>query len=646
LTTVDWIDNCVEANRPATNQVVCSAKESPMSFVKAKNVIITLIAVFLCCSIQGCNSRNTSGGFFNQSLVTLMTSLAGGSPALQVQIESRFVVVTLGELTEYSGRQAPAKIPDQPGTEISGFSSATRLFTANDLTLLDQTLPPGIGPDGGNFFDSLTTPQPGQYMITVMTTNGNVPLEDDSRFYDYSFVLDRDNNSANNFTPVMSFPNDFFKETDLWVRLSKSPGNPWDLTVTDARNNNFQTVNTDARCYVKDNVVTFMVPMDAIGMVANPCFRVTTFCHGGDFGQAPPHDWSGDDAPKRGTALAKITDENRVAGTVRVEIEIRVLAVEDNFLSSLGINLGDTTAFSDSPPNGRLADIGQTSRTALPSVFAGGPANTHSIFPPNVTNEIVGSLFLENGALPLEPFGVFSGAPLADPQGFLIENSHSVSVGNVTGDPVVLPISSTPELPFDILSSTLTPSQVAMIINAVDASSSNVVLSAPRITALDNQRSIINTRAEKVFISDLDFDFDLAIFSDDPNVSTATSGPTLDLVPTINADTGTVSVEFRPSSKLVQYVTSDGITIGNVNGNTLVPVLREGRSVGQLQMQDGETVILGGLANSGGGNQVEGIPFLGDLPIVGHFFQNEALIQPNQNLMILVTPFIVRSADE
>ena len=63
-------------------------------------------------------------------------------------------------------------------------------------------------------------------------------------------------------------------------------------------------------------------------------------------------------------------------------------------------------------------------------------------------------------------------------------------------------------------------------------------------------------------------------------------------------------------------------------------------------VKNGETVILGGLIKSSGGKSVSKVPFLGDIPIIGRIFRDEGKSQNKVELVIYLTPYIVKRSED
>ncbi|KAA5572979.1 type IV pilus secretin PilQ, partial [Acinetobacter baumannii] len=61
-------------------------------------------------------------------------------------------------------------------------------------------------------------------------------------------------------------------------------------------------------------------------------------------------------------------------------------------------------------------------------------------------------------------------------------------------------------------------------------------------------------------------------------------------------------------------------------------------------VNDGETIVLGGIFDDFKSNQYRKVPFLGDLPVVGNLFKNNTKISEQAELLIFVTPRIVNDS--
>lgn len=63
-------------------------------------------------------------------------------------------------------------------------------------------------------------------------------------------------------------------------------------------------------------------------------------------------------------------------------------------------------------------------------------------------------------------------------------------------------------------------------------------------------------------------------------------------------------------------------------------------------VNNGEMIILGGLIKKVGGKGVSKVPLLGDIPVLGDLFTHHSDIERQQNVVIYLTPYIVRKSDD
>ena len=73
-----------------------------------------------------------------------------------------------------------------------------------------------------------------------------------------------------------------------------------------------------------------------------------------------------------------------------------------------------------------------------------------------------------------------------------------------------------------------------------------------------------------------------------------------------------------------------------------IPALKTRKAESGLQLADGQTFVLAGLIDNKVSKQVSKIPLLGDIPILGALFRNTRYQNNETELMVMVTPKIVR----
>ena len=134
-----------------------------------------------------------------------------------------------------------------------------------------------------------------EYVVLFNVMHEDIPIADSVNHFQYGFVFDRDGNTANNYQPSPSYPYDFYQDTDYWIEAKYDPINGWGMQVTDAANNSFTAVESNARMIIMGNTLILFVPQSEF--LANTIgYRMTAYRHPGDWG-SPSGDWDGDVLP-------------------------------------------------------------------------------------------------------------------------------------------------------------------------------------------------------------------------------------------------------------------------------------------------------------------------------------------------------------
>ncbi|MGQ0614293.1 MAG: hypothetical protein ACT4PV_11200 [Planctomycetaceae bacterium] len=76
--------------------------------------------------------------------------------------------------------------------------------------------------------------------------------------------------------------------------------------------------------------------------------------------------------------------------------------------------------------------------------------------------------------------------------------------------------------------------------------------------------------------------------------------------------------------------------------NVLIPLLQRSRNSTLLTIPDGKTAVIGGLLARGTSEPEPGLPILSKIPLLGDLFSSRKNFSEDQNLVIFITPRIVR----
>lgn len=161
-------------------------------------------------------------------------------------------------------------------------------------------------------------------------------------------------------------------------------------------------------------------------------------------------------------------------------------------------------------------------------------------------------------------------------------------------------------------------------LSALQADGYGEVISTPKVMSADKQKAKVATGVEVPYQST----------TNSAAGSTATTSfkealLSLEVTPNITPD-GKILMELNIANDSINSYAQNGEAILNkntINTNVLV--------------NNGETVVLGGVFEQTTNNAVTKVPFLGDLPYVGRLFKKTAKSEAKNELLIFVTPRIV-----
>ena len=87
-------------------------------------------------------------------------------------------------------------------------------------------------------------------------------------------------------------------------------------------------------------------------------------------------------------------------------------------------------------------------------------------------------------------------------------------------------------------------------------------------------------------------------------------------------------------------------TLDFANGVVLegfrVPALATRRTETEVELRDGQTFAISGLLDRNMNESLRRVPGIGDIPILGYLFRSQAYQKNNTELVVMITPHIVR----
>ncbi len=112
-------------------------------------------------------------------------------------------------------------------------------------------------------------------------------------------------------------------------------------------------------------------------------------------------------------------------------------------------------------------------------------------------------------------------------------------------------------------------------------------------------------------------------------------GVSLAYTPTVLSD-GRISLRVRPEVSQLDY--SNAVTLNN----TRVPGLTTRRTETTVELGSGQSMVISGLLSNSHNNSYDKTPGLSNLPIIGALFRSNAFQRNETELVIVITPYLVK----
>jgi type IV pilus assembly protein PilQ len=277
--------------------------------------------------------------------------------------------------------------------------------------------------------------------------------------------------------------------------------------------------------------------------------------------------------------------------TPQVEIEARIVVTSRTFLQQYGIQWGFL--------NQQTPVFGNTTGLAFPNSIIVNGAGVPS-----------------SGGLPADQTA--GGSILASPQG--------IGPG-ARGYAVNLPASAFNSAIGISLGNILGNFNIDAALTALENSGRSRTLSTPKVTTQNNQPAEIK-QGVQIPIQTIANNTVTVIFKD--------AVLTLKVTPQIT-EAGTVILTLEVENNSPDFSRQIG------TGASAVPPINTQSAKTIVLVRDGATAVIGGIYQSTEENARAQTPFLGNIPILGYLFRNRTLRTANQELMIFVTPRIIKS---
>lgn len=193
-------------------------------------------------------------------------------------------------------------------------------------------------------------------------------------------------------------------------------------------------------------------------------------------------------------------------------------------------------------------------------------------------------------------------------------------------------------------------SDLGAVVQAISRFGTVSALASPRMTVLNNQAAALNVAQNSVY-----FEIEIDVTTEegvtqtdiDSDIRNVPEGVLINVLPTINPDTGSITMQVRPTvTRIVNRVEDPAVAFvaaqANITGiSSQVPELNVQEIDSILSMQSGEVAVLGGLIQDRVESQQESVPVLGEVPVIGAAFRNQGDSIQKTELVIFLKATIV-----
>lgn len=214
----------------------------------------------------------------------------------------------------------------------------------------------------------------------------------------------------------------------------------------------------------------------------------------------------------------------------------------------------------------------------------------------------------------------------------------------------------------------LTDPQFKVIMHALDKNGNTDLLSAPSVTTVNNQQAQIELVDEIRYPNE--YDLQPPTISESGLVTPGMSVPgefttrdvgvILNVTPSVGSDRKTITLTLIPEVSELKEWTDFGVDYNNTTVDSTTgaqstqtqhiplkqPVFRTSNVSTTVIVNDGETVVLGGMIEEKKFQTHDKVPLLGDIPLIGRLFKHDYEQSQKTNLMIFVTAKLINADGE
>ena len=150
------------------------------------------------------------------------------------------------------------------------------------------------------------------------------------------------------------------------------------------------------------------------------------------------------------------------------------------------------------------------------------------------------------------------------------------------------------------------------------------MVSSPRVVTANQQKALIEQGTQ--------LPYQVATSSGATSIAFAQANLKLEVTPQITPEGGVI-LDLDINNDSVGQATAAGYAINTQHAKT------------QVLVENGGTVVIGGIYQLNEAGSVTKVPVLGDIPVLGNLFKSNTKSSTKQELLIFITPKVISQTD-
>lgn len=199
---------------------------------------------------------------------------------------------------------------------------------------------------------------------------------------------------------------------------------------------------------------------------------------------------------------------------------------------------------------------------------------------------------------------------------------------------------------------------IQTLLQAISGFGTVRALASPRLTVVNNQSAVLNVATNQVFF---DLDIDSNTDADSGNVTveinsdikSVPEGVLVNVIPSIDLERGTISLAVRPTiTRIIDTVDDPSVSFvaatipGAENVVSKVPELNVQELDTVVKVRSGQPIVMGGLLQDRTDTHEEGVPVLGETPLLGGLFRKKSDLTQKSELVIFLKATILEQPED